>query len=112
MSEAVKEKLCPECNGPMSIRRGPFGHFYGCRRFPDCRGTRTLDEPLQEAEELDCAQNLATAWDYIRKIGGPQKASRWLKIAIEAVGISRNKESETIPTPVRPTSERPRENPF
>jgi hypothetical protein len=31
---------CPRCDGPMVARDGPRGRFWGCRRFPNCRGTR------------------------------------------------------------------------
>lgn len=29
---------CPECEGPMFIRMGPRGPFWGCADFPDCTG--------------------------------------------------------------------------
>jgi len=31
---------CPNCGGPMVIRKGVHGKFYGCLKFPKCRGTR------------------------------------------------------------------------
>lgn len=35
----LPEKLCPICNSPMIIRRSRFGKlFYGCSRFPECKG--------------------------------------------------------------------------
>jgi len=35
-----EEKLdCPECTAPMQRRPSKFGLFYGCTRFPECRGT-------------------------------------------------------------------------
>jgi Topoisomerase DNA binding C4 zinc finger len=34
--------ICPSCNSPMVQREGPRGKFYGCSRFPNCRGTREL----------------------------------------------------------------------
>lgn len=33
---------CPRCNSKMILRRGKFGRFYGCSRFPYCRGTRQV----------------------------------------------------------------------
>jgi len=33
---------CPRCQGPMSRRTGKRGEFWGCNKFPDCRGTRNL----------------------------------------------------------------------
>lgn len=29
--------LCPKCNSPMIERRGKWGAFYGCSRYPDCK---------------------------------------------------------------------------
>lgn len=31
---------CPRCNSGMVLRKGKFGHFYGCSKYPRCRGTR------------------------------------------------------------------------
>jgi Topoisomerase DNA binding C4 zinc finger/HNH endonuclease len=31
---------CPVCQTPMRLRSGARGAFWGCSRFPDCRGTR------------------------------------------------------------------------
>lgn len=37
MSEKV---LCPYCNSAMKVRHGKRGDFYGCIKFPNCKGTR------------------------------------------------------------------------
>ena len=37
---------CPQCGKPMRRRRSAKGDFWGCPAFPDCRGTR----PVQEQE--------------------------------------------------------------
>ena len=31
---------CPYCSSAMVLRNGKRGQFYGCSRFPRCRGTR------------------------------------------------------------------------
>ena len=31
---------CPECDGPMISRSGQYGAFWGCKKFPSCKGTR------------------------------------------------------------------------
>ncbi len=36
----VQELKCPDCEGPMVSRKGQYGSFWGCRKYPDCRGTR------------------------------------------------------------------------
>lgn len=37
------DRSCPECSSIMKIRNGPHGKFFGCIRFPACRGTRHID---------------------------------------------------------------------
>lgn len=34
---------CPTCGGPMVSRKSSFGVFWGCKAFPQCRGTRNAD---------------------------------------------------------------------
>ena len=33
---------CPRCHELMVMRTGVHGKFWGCRRFPSCRGTQSL----------------------------------------------------------------------
>lgn len=33
---------CPRCDKAMVLRRGPRGEFFGCRRYPKCRGLRPI----------------------------------------------------------------------
>ncbi len=40
MSFKYDEIKCPECDGPMISRNGKFGTFCGCKKFPECKGTR------------------------------------------------------------------------
>lgn len=35
-----EQKRCPVCGSVMVIREGTYGIFYGCSRYPDCKGTR------------------------------------------------------------------------
>jgi len=35
---AEKITLCPACGAAMKLRAGKFGKFYGCTKFPGCRG--------------------------------------------------------------------------
>lgn len=35
---------CPFCNSSMVLRNGRRGKFYGCPRFPHCRGTKDYVE--------------------------------------------------------------------
>ena len=36
----MEETLCPECKTKMVPRNGQYGKFWGCPRFPKCKGTR------------------------------------------------------------------------
>lgn len=35
-------EMCDKCGAPMVIKRGRFGKFLACSRFPECRNTRNL----------------------------------------------------------------------
>jgi hypothetical protein len=34
--------LCPICKSNTILRSGQFGDFYGCSKFPECRGSRKI----------------------------------------------------------------------
>ena len=36
--------VCPECGGKLIKRSGRYGDFVGCKSFPKCRFTCSLDE--------------------------------------------------------------------
>jgi hypothetical protein len=44
------ETACPYCHSSMILRNGRRGKFYGCSRFPRCRGTRDYKEPESQIE--------------------------------------------------------------
>ena len=57
MSQEELEKIeCPKCfKGTMEVRRGRFGMFMGCSRYPKCRCTRRLEgKSHEEAVEGKC----------------------------------------------------------
>lgn len=33
------EAACPDCGAPMQLRQSRTGRFYGCTKYPECRGT-------------------------------------------------------------------------
>ena len=41
----VEVVSCPQCGAAMRQRNGKFGSFWGCSRYPDCRGTRQVTAP-------------------------------------------------------------------
>ncbi len=36
------DQTCPSCGSPMVIRRGRFGEFLACSRYPDCKTTSPI----------------------------------------------------------------------
>jgi DNA topoisomerase I len=36
------DQICPTCGSPMLIKRGRFGEFLACSRYPDCKTTSPL----------------------------------------------------------------------
>lgn len=35
---------CPKCRAPMTERDGKFGRFHACTRYPNCTGTRPIED--------------------------------------------------------------------
>lgn len=46
----MPDPLCPTCNSEMIFRPGKFGDFWGCSKYPDCKGTRD-DSGLDKAPD-------------------------------------------------------------
>jgi len=42
LPEPTTEEKCPVCTGSMVVKRGRFGQFLACQRYPDCKGTRPM----------------------------------------------------------------------
>ncbi|WP_163099693.1 NERD domain-containing protein [Peribacillus alkalitolerans] len=40
--DKIKQNICPQCRGELSIKKGKYGSFYGCRNFPKCRYTKQV----------------------------------------------------------------------
>ncbi|MBN2577047.1 MAG: type I DNA topoisomerase [Deltaproteobacteria bacterium] len=36
------DQICPACNSPMVVRRGRFGEFLACSRYPECKTTSPM----------------------------------------------------------------------
>lgn len=43
--------MCPICGAAMVKRKGAFGEFYGCSKYPRCKGNRKIEniQPVQQA---------------------------------------------------------------
>ena len=40
--EVLTDEKCPECSSPMVMKRGRFGRFFACTRYPECKGTKSV----------------------------------------------------------------------
>ncbi|MBU3902215.1 MAG: topoisomerase DNA-binding C4 zinc finger domain-containing protein [Candidatus Thermoplasmatota archaeon] len=34
---------CPKCGSPMIERKGKYGKFWGCSRYPSCDGSQPIN---------------------------------------------------------------------
>jgi DNA topoisomerase-1 len=47
--EVQVKETCPECGGPMKLRRGRGNFFLGCAKYPKCKGTREAPPELLDS---------------------------------------------------------------
>ena len=40
--EQTTDEVCDLCNAPMTIKRGRFGSFLACTKYPDCKNTKPI----------------------------------------------------------------------
>ena len=86
MTTAEKIK-CADCGAPMILRNSNYGKFYGCSRFPECRGThgahQETGEPLgipanTETKQLRIAVHDAFDPLWLNGQMGRNEAYEWL----------------------------------
>ena len=66
--DSVAAPSCPLCGGTLVLRRNrrDGSPFWGCRRFPSCRGTRdvTTDARVSDSvEEADTPAQVRVMWN-------------------------------------------------
>jgi DNA topoisomerase-1 len=42
VAEVVTDETCEKCGSPMAVKRGRFGRFLACTRYPECKSSRPL----------------------------------------------------------------------
>ena len=56
-SQPAEGVACPSCKGPMREIKGPHGTFFGCMKYPKCKGTRPgKEEAAQQKDAPSCPQ--------------------------------------------------------
>ncbi|HEX2527392.1 MAG TPA: type I DNA topoisomerase [Geminicoccus sp.] len=67
-------RICPTCGtGQLSLKIGKFGAFVGCSNYPECRFTRQLDVPANDAGAPESKDRLLGT----EPVGGEEV---WLKV--------------------------------
>ncbi len=51
----VIPKECPECDCELELKKGRYGKFWACKKYPDCKGTVPM---LLKEECPECGSNL------------------------------------------------------
>ena len=55
---------CPECGGRMISRKGQYGTFWGCAKYPECKGTRdSMGRSKAEREEEKSKPRAPGRWN-------------------------------------------------
>lgn len=83
----TQDVRCGECGSPMELRNSRFGLFWGCTRYPKCKGThgahpdgRPLGKPADKETKL-ARMRAHAAFDRLWKEGPRNRgqAYGWLK---------------------------------
>lgn len=55
----IEETTCPECGGKMISRKNASTgqRFWGCKRYPECKGTRNTDGEARSSGRRDDADS-------------------------------------------------------
>jgi len=53
VQEEVTDEKCNECGNPMLIKRGRFGKFLACSKYPECKFTKSISLGIK-CPEKDC----------------------------------------------------------
>jgi ssDNA-binding Zn-finger/Zn-ribbon topoisomerase 1 len=70
--------ICPECSAEMVLRDSRYGKFYGCSRFPKCRGTHTAHvdgRPMGVPGDVATRQARQRAHEVLYKLCGERRLS-------------------------------------
>ncbi|MBI3621217.1 MAG: type I DNA topoisomerase [Nitrospirae bacterium] len=57
-AQEVTDERCPKCGGAMIVKRGRFGRFLACSRYPECKTTQSMTTGVP-CPEPNCDGKLA-----------------------------------------------------
>lgn len=46
-TDKPSDQICDKCGKPMVIKSGRFGEFLACTGFPECKSTKSMQQPLE-----------------------------------------------------------------
>ncbi|HEY7547858.1 MAG TPA: type I DNA topoisomerase [Blastocatellia bacterium] len=49
--EIITDEVCENCGSPMAKKFGRYGEFLACTNYPECKTTRDIPKPHEEAKE-------------------------------------------------------------
>lgn len=58
----ISEYQCPQCGAPLRRRNGPNGVFAGCSRYPECKGSRQVEQSTEQVIIYDRKKSQYRKW--------------------------------------------------
>ncbi len=59
--KSVRDEPCEKCGGKMVLKRGRFGQFWGCEKYPECKNIQNLFVPKPTGAKCpDCGADIVT----------------------------------------------------
>jgi ssDNA-binding Zn-finger/Zn-ribbon topoisomerase 1 len=58
----ISEHQCPQCGAPLRRRNGPNGVFAGCSRYPECKGSRQVEQSTEQVIIYDRKKSQYRKW--------------------------------------------------
>lgn len=87
---AMKAVACGECSATMELRRGKYGLYLRCIRFPECTCVHSVNqqtgEPMgipADAETRAARTDAHDALDRVIEMMGKRNAYRWLSMVLQ-----------------------------
>lgn len=58
----ISEYQCPKCGAPLRRKDGPKGVFAGCSKYPECKGSRQVEQTTEQVIIYDNIQSQYRKW--------------------------------------------------